>query len=431
MKCLFLFLLLPGFVFSAEVHSLTLPQAVDLALRQSPDVVIARLDEQKAQLAVRVARDPFAPKVYAGSGAAKIWGYPNSIEGSAPSIVQVRSDMAIYNRPKQLDLASTRESARGAALQTHSKMEEVAYRAAAVFLDAEQAARSVEIAGRQIESLERVKDIVAARVGEGRELPIAARRAEVDLARVRQRIETLTTGQAYAEGSLAMVLGFPPDDRVHAVGDNDALASALEKEQPDTADAAVEAALKSSLDLKSLESQMQARNLEARAQRSTRLPQVNLVAQYALFAQNAYQGYFSQRFQRNNSELGVSISVPLLVGSAAGAQAAQAEIEVNRLRQQVGMQRNRISLETRRDYADVKNASDARALAKLDLEVAREELSVLLSQLDEGRATSRQVEQARVAEQEKWLEYYASQDRLERARLSLLRETGSLLAALR
>ncbi|MGH9592933.1 MAG: hypothetical protein ACRD5L_07560, partial [Bryobacteraceae bacterium] len=62
---------------------------------------------------------------------------------------------------------------------------------------------------------------------------------------------------------------------------------------------------------------------------------------------------------------------------------------------------------------------------------AREELSVLLSQLDEGRVTSQQVERARVAEQEKWLEYYTSQDRLERARLSLLRETGTLLAALR
>src|SRR6185312_10279933 len=149
MRHLYLLLVLPGLVFGAEVHSLTLSQAVDLALRQNPDVVIARLDEQKSQLAVRVAKDPFTPKVYAGSGAAKIWGYPNSIEGSAPSIVQMRTDMAVYNRPRSLELASVRESARGAALQTHSKMEEVAYRAAAVFLDAAQAARSVESARHQ------------------------------------------------------------------------------------------------------------------------------------------------------------------------------------------------------------------------------------------------------------------------------------------
>lgn len=431
MRHLYLLLVLPGLVFGAEVHSLTLSQAVDLALRQNPDVVIARLDEQKSQLAVRVAKDPFTPKVYAGSGAAKIWGYPNSIEGSAPSIVQMRTDMAVYNRPRSLELASVRESARGAALQTHSKMEEVAYRAAAVFLDAAQAARSVESARHQIESLERVKDIVAARVSEGREIPLAARRAEVDLARTRQHLETLTTDQAYAEGSLAMVLGFPTDDRVHAVADDDGIAAKLEKDQPASADAAVEAALQSSFDLKSLQSQMESKNLEAKSQRAVRLPQINLVAQYALFAKSAYQDYFSQRFQRNNGELGVSVSVPLLVGSAASAQAAQAEIEVDRLRQQVTMQRNRIALETRRGFADVKNAIDAHALAKLDLEVAREELSVLLSKLDEGRANSQQVEAARVAEQEKWLEYYASQDRLERARLSLLRQTGSLLSALR
>lgn len=431
MKHACFFLLLPGLVLSAEVHSLTLPQAVDLALRQNPDVMIARLDEQKAQLAVRVARDPFAPKVYAGSGAAKIWGYPNSIDGSAPSIVQVRTDMAIYNRPKRLELASTRESARGAALETHSKMEEVAFRAAAVFLDAAQAARSVEIARHELESLGRVKDLVTARIGEGRELPIAGRRADVDLARTRQRLETLQTGQEYAESSLAVVLGYPAEDSVHAVIDDDTLAASFEKAQPASAEAAVDAALASSVRLKSLESQMEAKNLEMRAQKSQRLPQVNVVAQYALFAQNAYQGYFSQRFQRNNSELGLSISVPLLVGPAAGAQAAQAEIDVDRLRQQVSLERNSISLETRRGYADVKNAADAHSLAKEDLEVAREQLSLLLAQQDEGRATSQQVEEARVAEQEKWLEYYSSQDKLERARLGLLRDTGMLLAALR
>ncbi|HVT94401.1 MAG TPA: TolC family protein [Bryobacteraceae bacterium] len=424
-------LLLPAAAFAAEVHSLTLPQVVDLALRQNPDVVIARLDEQKAQLAVRVAKDPFSPKVYAGSGAAKIWGYPNSIDGSAPSILQVRTDMAVFNRPKSLELAGARESARGAALQTHSKMEEVAFRAATVFLDAAQAARSADIARHELDSLQRVKDFVTARISEGRELPIAGRRADVDLARTRQRLEILATDQAYAEGSLAMVLGFPPDDRVRALTDDDSVAASLEKALPASADAAVETALITSTELKSLKSQMEVKNLDARAERSARLPQVNLVAQYALFAQSAYQDYFSQRFQRNNGELGVSISVPVLVGTGAGARAAQAEIEVNRLRQQVNLQRNQISLETRRGYADVKNCADAHSLAKLDLDVAREQLSILLSQHEEGRVTAQQVEEARVTEQEKWLEYYASRDRLTRARLNLLRQMGTLLSALR
>src|SRR5438552_14214028 len=87
----------------AEVHTLTLKQAVEIALKQNGDVVLARLDEQKARAAVRVARDPFVPKVYGGSGLAYTSGYPSSIEGAAPSIFQARTDMALFNRPQSYE----------------------------------------------------------------------------------------------------------------------------------------------------------------------------------------------------------------------------------------------------------------------------------------------------------------------------------------
>jgi len=63
----------------AEVHSLTLRQTIELALRQNPDVALVRLDEQKARAAVRVARDPFLPHLTAGSGMAYTSGFPMSL----------------------------------------------------------------------------------------------------------------------------------------------------------------------------------------------------------------------------------------------------------------------------------------------------------------------------------------------------------------
>ena len=92
---LIFFTALPAF---AEVRTLTLQQALELAQKQSPDVMIARLDEQKAQAAVRVAHDPFTPKVYAGSGGAYTWGYPSAINGQPPSIVDAQTIMSVYNR---------------------------------------------------------------------------------------------------------------------------------------------------------------------------------------------------------------------------------------------------------------------------------------------------------------------------------------------
>ncbi|MGH9621290.1 MAG: hypothetical protein ACRD45_16480, partial [Bryobacteraceae bacterium] len=48
---------------AAEVHALTLRQALDIASRQNPDVLLARLDQQHAEAGIRIANDPFRPKV--------------------------------------------------------------------------------------------------------------------------------------------------------------------------------------------------------------------------------------------------------------------------------------------------------------------------------------------------------------------------------
>ena len=79
-------LLLFAFSAAAEVKTLTLRQALDLALAQGPDLMMARLDQQKARKQVIVTRDPFVPKVFAGSGAAWTTGFPNSIEAAQNTV---------------------------------------------------------------------------------------------------------------------------------------------------------------------------------------------------------------------------------------------------------------------------------------------------------------------------------------------------------
>jgi len=46
-----------------ETRTMTLRQALDQALAQNPDLLLARLDQQKARSQVTVTRDPFIPKV--------------------------------------------------------------------------------------------------------------------------------------------------------------------------------------------------------------------------------------------------------------------------------------------------------------------------------------------------------------------------------
>ena len=420
----FLFVITAGLAFG-EVHSLTLQQAVAAALKENPDVVLARLDEQKAHEAIGVAQDPFRPKLTAGSGLAKVWGYPSSIEGAAPSIIQARTDMALFNRPKSYELARVREMARGASITTQSKSDEVVYQVASQYLDTQQMGRSEASLQLEIQSLEQASAAVQLRVQEGRELPLESKRVAVDLERAKQRYEAAEDDLDYARASLAVVLGYPAGDRVQSV---DQEQPALQV--PENEDAALQLALQNNKDLRKLESQIQAKGLEVKEYGADRLPTVDVVAQYALFAVSQYQAFFN-RVQRNNSELGAAITIPLLTGSAGKAMRAQAQTDIEELRTQMRQTRNRIQLETQRSYQEMQKASRARDVARLDLDYGREQVTVLLSQLEEGRTTQQRVDDARLNEQEKWIAYYEAQRAVEKARLDVLRQTGTLTAALR
>lgn len=409
----------------AEVHPLTLRQAVEAALRENPDLVLARLDEQRAQAGIRVAKDPFFPKVFAGSGDAATWGYPGSIEGAAPSIVQTRTDMTLFNRPKSYEVARAKENARGAAIGVESKSEEAAYQTASVFLDAEQMRHSAESLRLEMESLQRVSEAIKLRVEEGRELAIENKRVAVDLARARQRFDALTGDLDYAEASLAVVLGYPAGDRVQPLEDD-----GKRLEIPETEQAARDLALQNSREIRRLESELAAKGFEVRGYKSARLPVVDFVGQYSLFDKSIYQQYFAH-IQRNNGQLGVSVQVPLLIGSASKGLLTQAETDMLQLRAQVNQTRNRIGLETQKSYQDLKKAEGASEVAKLDLDYAREQVSVLLAQFGEGRIQRQRVDDARLNEQEKWIAFYDAQHTQEKARLNVLRQTGTLLAALR
>jgi outer membrane protein TolC len=413
-------------IAAGEVHTLTLKEAIDLAMRQNPDLVLARLDEQRATLAVQIARDPFYPKLFVGSGLAYTSGFPMSIEGSGPSIIQARAVQTLFDRQLKYQVAQARENARGAGIEAAGRREEVALRTGLLFLDVERAGRSAEMSRKQVDALEAIAQTIRARVAEGRELEIASRRAVLNIAKARQRAETLEAERNQAEGSLAMALGLAEGDRIRAAGE-----TRIATDLPANEEAAVGSALADNREIRRLESAVLAKSHEIRAHQSARWPRMDLVAQYALFGKfNNYEDFF-QRFERHNGQLGVSFQLPILPGQAAQARASQAEADVVRLRQEIGTARQRIALDVRRAFQDLKKVETGREVARLDLEVAREELSILLAQMEEGRASLRQVEEARFQETEKWIAFFDSQYAVERARLALIRQTGSVVAALK
>ena len=410
----------------AEVHTMSLRQAVERALQQNPEIAMARLDELKAQQAVRVRKDPFTPHVYLGSGLAYTNGFPMSIDGAAPSVVQGRVAESLFNRQQSYAVAESKEEARGAGIVASAKKDDVAFRTAVLFVDAERATRAGQMARQEVESSQKVLAAVENRVQEGRELPLESKRAALSLARARQIADSLDADRETAETSLALVLGYGADDRVQPAGEERAAPP-----MPASEEAAVESALQSSYDLRRLQSQIAAKGLEGRAAKAARLPRADLVAQYGLFATfNHYQDYFL-RYQRNNAELGVSFVVPLIAGPGVGAAAAEADAEASKLRIQLAHTRDQITADTHQSFREVRKAEAQQDVARLDLDVAREQVSLNLALLQEGRILLSQVEESRIAESGKWIAFYDAQYAVERARWNMAKQTGDLLAALR
>ncbi len=170
---------------------MTLQEAVALALKQNPDLLLARLDQQKARYQVTIVHDPFAPKVFAGSGAAYTYGYPR------PSMAR------LLPSPVTCLHGSLQPSARvsGSTGQGKRRMAPSLIRPAGrkksctawptVFLSVEQTTHSLEAAARRIESLTRVADLTAQRVAEGRELPLESKKANLAVLRAQQQWESL------------------------------------------------------------------------------------------------------------------------------------------------------------------------------------------------------------------------------------------------
>src|SRR5208282_5573108 len=81
----------------ATAEIVPLKRAVELALSHSTSMALAHTDEQRAFSAYLEQRNQYLPQFMVGSGLGKSWGYPLALEGSAPSIVNLNTQSAVFN----------------------------------------------------------------------------------------------------------------------------------------------------------------------------------------------------------------------------------------------------------------------------------------------------------------------------------------------
>jgi len=402
-----------------DVVSLNLKQAVDMALRNSRDVALAQARYNVAQNTVEVNRSAFRPNLFTGSGAAYTYGFPQTPGGAAPSIINASYVQTVFNPLLTAETRASSERKESQRLELEKTRNTVMLQTSSAYLELTKVRHSLDLMRTQRQSNARILDFTRQRLNEGLELPIEVTRRELNEARSEQRIVQLESRQRVLERQLAALTGVPPDQRIEV--ESEVLPLDEQQREQDL----IDRALNSSLDLQQAELERKAREHRLKGEIGSRWPTVDLFAEYGLFARfNNFQDFF-QRFQRNNFNIGLQVRIPI-VSAQRAANVSLAKSELTTAEMELKSKRQNVELDVERQYQHLRELNAAREVSRLELKLAQENLQIVQASFEEGRSNLRDVEKARLEENDKWLAFLDGDYEYQRAHLDLLNTTGDL-----
>ncbi len=402
-----------------DAVSINLRQAVEMALQNSREVGLAQARYNVAQNTVDVNRSAFRPSLFTGSGAAYTHGFPQTPSGAAPSIVNASYLQTVFNPLLASQVRSADERREAQRLELEKTRNSVMLQTSSSYLELAKVRHSLDLMRAHRQSNARILEFTRQRSSEGLELPIEVTRAELNEARSEQRIVQLESRQRVLERQLGALIGIPAERRIEIESEIVPL-NEQQREQE-----LVDRALSSSLDLQQAEFERRARAHRLEGEIATKWPTVDLFAEYGLFARfNNFQDFF-QRFQRNNFNIGLQVRIPL-VTSQRSANVALARSELTTAEMDLKAKRQNVELDVERQYQRLRELDAAREVARLELKLAQENLQIVQANFGEGRSNLRDVEKARLEENDKWLAFLDSDYEHQKAQLDLLNTTGDL-----
>src|SRR3989442_14901510 len=295
----------PG-LSAQDAVSINLKQAIEMALRNSREVALAKARYNVAQNTVEVNRSTFRPNLFTGSGAAYTYGFPQTVSGAAPSIINASYLQTVFNPLLMSEVRSAGERKEGQRLELEKTRNSIMLQTSSAYLELAKVRHSLDLMRTQRPSNARILEFTRQRLNEGRELPIEVTRAELNEARSEQKIVQLESRQRVLERQMAALIGVPGNQRIEIE------AQVLPLDEQQREQDLVDRALNSSLALQQAEFERKAREHRLEGQIGTKWPTVDLFAEYGLLSKiNNFQEFF-QKFQRNSLNIGLQIRIPIL-----------------------------------------------------------------------------------------------------------------------
>jgi outer membrane protein TolC len=122
---------------------------------------------------------------------------------------------------------------------------------------------------------------------------------------------------------------------------------------------------------------------------------------------------------------GVQITIPLFSAKTRASVAlAKSELEASELT--LGNKRQEVRIDVQVKARNMRELDATREVARLDLKLAQETVELMQAKFDQGRATLRDIEEVRLDENDKWVEFLDADFARQTGQLTLLQATGQL-----
>jgi outer membrane protein len=406
-------------VSPVTAETISLKRAVELALAHSPAAAEANADNQRAFASYREAKNQYLPQLMIGSGLGDSWGYPLSLEGSAPSLVNITAQSALFNPALRDFVRAAHNEYRAVAEGNKDRRNQIVQDTVLTYLELVKWEQQMDQLRQQYEGALKSQEITEQRVQEGVDSEQVGKQSHLASARAHLRVIEAEGAIEILRTNLSQLTGVPASSLSTAPDSVPALPEVQKTDEPVKAESnpAVLFAQQHAI----------AQSFRARGEHRSLWPSVDFATQYAVLAKfNNWTQFFPNNvFERNNATVGVVIRFPFFSPSqhahaeAADAEAIHAKKEVEATKSQVTQQ----ELKLRRS---IEQLQASQQVSELEYEIAQSNVEAVDIRVKSGTTTMVEGAQARTELSEKYNALQAANFELLRARVGLLRATGGL-----
>ncbi len=407
------------FVPRLGAEQVPLKRIVELALTHSTAAGAAAADEKRALASYLETRNQYFPQLVVGAGLGASWGFPLSLEGSAPSLLNVNAQSALLNPSLRDFVRAAKTEWQASTLQGKDQRNQLIQDAVLTYAEL---AKWEALAGHLEESESeavKMEEIVKQRISAGVDSPMAQDQARLTAARAHLRITEAQGSIDVLRNRLSQMTGL-------AAGTIETDADSIPPlPEINSREDIVGKAMTVSPAVKAADTRAEAQDFRARGEHRALWPSVDFAAQYALLSRYNNYDEFYNSFQRHNATIGVAIRFPFL-NFSQHARADAADAESVRVKKDAQAAKNQVSEETLKLQRSVDQLAAAQEVADLEYRIANSNLEATQVKIDAGTLTMHDLDDARSATAERYSALQDANFQLERARIALLRTTGDL-----